>query len=80
MWNLQDCTPLGYNHYHITRQDAVLLSRGRLPREGYESLVRFVGQWFWLMRTPVNGAQVWCLHGPSSWGLLKGRLVLRRVL
>lgn len=63
---------LDNNHWQIGVQLARVFAGRRLPRPGYERLVALSGTHFWLKRTIVRQAMVWCLHGPTEWWLNGG--------
>jgi hypothetical protein len=53
---------------------------GKLPRHGYESLVLYEGQYYWLARTVVDKSKtavqdrqvVWSIRLAKGWKLVNG--------
>lgn len=55
----------------ISKADAKRLNAGKLPKDGYESLVFHEGKHYWLARTRYDGKQRWSIRH-TKWHLVNG--------
>jgi hypothetical protein len=66
-------TPIDNGFEEISTADAKkLVPNGKLPRHGYEALVLYEGQYYWLARTVVDKKVVWSIRLAKGWELVNG--------